>query len=442
MRVNIVYELNNREFNHCVLLQREMIRRGYDARIYNKTESMVLSNKESITIIPNSYRKGDVDYYRYVFNTRNHLVVVYPCEQINNHQLPEFFDHSPGNPVKKLPHLCWGDDYYHFIQSLGYDMTYSKITGAMHLDFCRKEFRSLFCSRSELGERFHIPAEKKWILFISDFVHGSRVMTAQLIKSGDAKKNILMAKHELEKKTCREILNWFARFLDGHEDYIVIYRKHPAEMITEETLDVIKRYEGRMYAISDLSIKEWIFNCDHIATWYSTAVVECFAADRKIMLLRPYGFTEESKMKEYSFYREFHKIRDYQDFETVVLNGGCEYPQDTIHKICGLYCTEEKPSFQKVADAIEQIASEWKIGEQERWFFCKRWFYCLRKFLPLKIVIKKLYQLLYVRLGIDLSSQSDSRYAVLELKASADNKGKVKELCVQIDEILNAQFPI
>ena len=87
MRVNIVYELNNREFNHCVLLQREMIRRGYDARIYNKTESMVLSNKESITIIPNSYRKGDVDYYRYVFNTRNHLVVVYPCEQINNHQL-------------------------------------------------------------------------------------------------------------------------------------------------------------------------------------------------------------------------------------------------------------------------------------------------------------------------------------------------------------------
>ena len=118
MRVNIVYELNNREFNHCVLLQREMIRRGYDARIYNKTESMVLSNKESITIIPNSYRKGDVDYYRYVFNTRNHLVVVYPCEQINNHQLPEFFDHSPGNPVKKLPHLCWGDDYYHFIQSL------------------------------------------------------------------------------------------------------------------------------------------------------------------------------------------------------------------------------------------------------------------------------------------------------------------------------------
>lgn len=440
MRVNIVYELNNREFNNCLLLQRELIRRGFDARIYNKTESIVLSSKESVTIIPNSYRKEDVDYYRYVFNVRNNLVVVYPCEQINNHQLPEFFDHSPSNPVKKLPHLCWGEDYYQFIKSLGFDMTYSKITGATHLDFCRREFRKLFYSKSELGELFHIPAEKKWILFISDFVHAGRAMTVQLIKSGDAKKSVLMAKHELEKKTCREILNWFARFLDGHEDYIVIYRKHPAEMITDEVLDVVKKYKGRMYAISDLSIKEWIFSCDSIAAWYSTAAVECFAAKKKIMLLRPCEFTRESKMAEYPFYLGFHKIRDYQDFESMALNGGWEYPQDTIDKICGLYSMEEKPSFQRAADAVEQIVSEWKPKEEERWFFCKRWLFCLKRLLPLKVIIKKLYQLLYVYLGIDFSSQSDSTCAVLEWKASADNKGKAKKLSVQIDEILDAEF--
>ena len=36
MQVNIVYEVNNREFNNCVLLQRELVRRGHKVNIYNK----------------------------------------------------------------------------------------------------------------------------------------------------------------------------------------------------------------------------------------------------------------------------------------------------------------------------------------------------------------------------------------------------------------------
>ena len=93
MNICIVYEMNNREFYNCVLLERALIKKGHKVKICNKTEDINLFKSYDITIIPNSYRSSDVDFYRYVFNTKNKIIVVYPCEQVTNHKLPDFYDY-------------------------------------------------------------------------------------------------------------------------------------------------------------------------------------------------------------------------------------------------------------------------------------------------------------------------------------------------------------
>ncbi len=439
MRVNIVYEVNNREFLNCLLLQREFVRRGYDARVYNKTESILFhDNSEGVTLIPNSYRKIDLDHYRYAFNTNGGIVVVYPCEQVTNHNMPVFFDSTANNPVKKLPHLCWGRDYYDYIRSLGFTNKNNTIVGAIQLDFCRREFRKLGYSRQQMAEKYSLPSEKKWILFISDFVFNSDIITEQIISSGDQPEKIIRAKHEFGKKSCSVILEWFEMFLADHDDYVVVYRKHPIELLTNEVEQFAEKNKGKFYTISDLNVREWITNCDRVVSWYSTTIVECMAVQKNMILVRPYSIDSDSGFNEYEFYKDYNKIDNYEQLCDALENDDISLSVRTKAIINELYSIEEYPTYKRIVDSIEKAIKD-KEGcscDKESHFQFKRWKYLISQMIPAKIIMKKGFQGLYNLFGCNFYVQGETKRAINEWIASANFRRNMKEYSQRIDEII------
>ncbi|WP_026513895.1 hypothetical protein [Butyrivibrio sp. LB2008] len=439
MRVNIIYEVNNREFNNCVLLQRELNRRGYDARIYNKTEDMLLGdNSNSITVIPNSYRNEDLNHYQYCFNTNGGIIIIYSCEQVTNHVLPAFFDYSDGNRVKRLPHLCWGSDYKDFISELGFNNKYNSIVGAIQLDFYRSNFKSLYRSREELAKMFELPNDKKWILFVSDFVFNSENIVEQIIKSGDQSEEIIKNKHIFGKKSCEKIMEWFDELFRENDEYIIIYRKHPIEQITKNVIDFWSSHKDKFFMISDLNIREWIINCDKVASWYSTTVIDCIAAEKDMLLLRPYEMGETSGFKDYEIYNGYCKIDSFKKMYEM-LNQKCSYPEDTKRIIDKLYSIDGKPTYIRMVDAIDMIVGDIENkAEKQRLFFFKRWFYLLKNMIPFKNLVKKIFERAYLLCGTNYTYQGESRKAINEWIATANNKKNYPMLAKKIDSCLES----
>ena len=441
MRINIVYEVNNREFFNCLLLQRELLRRGYDARIYNKTETILLDdNSKSITFLPNSYRKLDLDHYRYVFNTNGGVIVVYPCEQVTNHKMPLFFDSSADNPVKRLPHLCWGKDYYDYLRNMGYINEKNTIVGAIQLDFFKKEFVKVGYTREQLAKKYFLPIEKKWILFISDFVFNSEMITEQIINGGDWPEKVVRARYSYGKKSCKVILEWFAKFLSEHKDYIVIYRKHPVEMVTDDIKEFANNNSG-FYTVSALNVREWIVNSDRIVSWYSTTVVECMAAGKNMIVVRPFVLDSDSGFDEYDFYKDYYKITRYEELCDALMSEKNFITKNTRDLINDLYSIDDYPTYKRVADSIDDIIKDEKNCrcDLERWFQFKRWKYLLSRMIPMKIVIKKIFQGLYNMFGCNFHVESENKLAINEWIASANFKKNAHMYAQKIDEIIRVK---
>lgn len=436
MNICIVYEMNNREFNNCVLLERELLRRGHNVKICNKTEDVNFFKLFDVVMIPNSYRTSDVDGYRYIFSPGNRIMVVYPCEQVVNRFLPDFYEHTTQNKVKHLPHLCWGEDYYSWINELGYDMSCTSIVGALQLDFCRPIFREIYSERQELANHYGLDNNKKWILFISDFVLMNELRFEQYINAGALDRKTLTKRRDFEEKSKNEILSWLITFLKENNDYQVIYRKHPVEILTEEMEQIRDESPDKFFLISELNIKEWIMNCDYVTTWNSTALIECYAADVKVGLLRPYSFSEEPAMNEYAFYSHYQSITSYSEFENCIRKGLYEYNKDTIQEINQFYSILEVPTFVRIADAIEKIAMHSELIHKEKNYLLHRVSYCLCKHVYLKTATKKLFQLMYGLTGIKPRNTDKKRVAFTEWVLSVDNKKAKKKLATSIDKVI------
>lgn len=429
MKFILVYEVNNREFANMELLKRELIRRGHTVKIKNKTESMVLSFKADAMLVPNSYNKQNLDNYRYIFNSNGNPVINYPCEQLIHRTLPNFYDKSPSNPVKKMHTLCWGDEYYDFICSEGNEKTRCYITGAIQLDYCRKEFYSMYLSKHELSVEYGIHENKKWILFISDFVYVDRSYTDFFINANVTSREILENEHQFQIKSQKEILSWFDQLLSTSEEYVIIYRKHPNEIISKDIIDFQRKHFDSFYQIGELSIRNWIVICDFILNYNSTSGAECAAAGKNNAIMRPYAFTNDIKFKEQEINKNSYRITNCQELLMYLEKSiDADLARDSISEY---YSITDTPSFIRVADAIEKVAGE-SPTKPESNFFIKRWVYLFKKMVIPKILIKKIYKTLFIVFHF---SESKSR-SVGEWQKTAMNYKNEKKMAKQLDEII------
>lgn len=431
----LVYELNNREFNNLVLLSRELIRRGHEVDIFCKSETVVLKHKDGVLMLPNSYNKFDVDRYRYLFNGKNNVIVNYPCEQLINRKLPASYDFSEDNPVKHIHTLCWGKDYYDFITSIGTEKEKCHITGAIQMDFCRREFNSLLYDKKYLADEFDLPIDKKWILFISDLVYTDPGVVELLKNAGITSSDNLDKRYNFEKLVQKKILDWFEKFIDEHPGYCIIYRKHPNEVITNGVFELEKKQKRNFRVIDKYNIRNWIIASDCILNYNSTAGAECIVAHKDNAILRPIAFSAESYTKELHMNKNLLKILSYEDMESYLLSDkkqAVDYSSIQIY-----HDIRERPAFMRVADALEEIGknSENSLTIPAPWFL-KRWICILKENLIVKVLIKKAYQKLYMLLKL----KDNNSLGVGEWQKSALNRKGQKELSAKIDAILQEYY--
>lgn len=390
MKFILLYELSNREFDNLVLLKRELVKRGHTVEICSKFGSMRLKYEEFILFVPNAYRNGNIDFYRYVYYTKNNAIVVYPCEQVTNRQMPDFYDFSDNNCVKFLPTLCWGEDYYDFLKELGYKNKYTSIVGAIQLDFCRERFVNLYDDRKLIAQKFHLPLNKKWILFISDFVYSNIEMGNRFIKGRSLSETTVLSMRKYESELQEEILAWFDSFLKNNNEYIIIYRKHPVEVKNELLYSFEKKHKNQFYEISEMNIKQWIILADKVCTYNSTAIIECAAAKKECILLRPHEFPKESAIKEYPFYIGYPRVKNEDEFKRAMISNTNDFV--STEQIKYLYDVKEKFSYERVADILEKIAKEQpKMDIDLKHYQISRIKFLVKKNIIFKVWLKFLY---------------------------------------------------
>lgn len=433
MKFVLLYELSNREFDNLVLLKRELVRRGHTVEICSKFGSIKLLHEKFILFAPNAYCNEDINFYRYVYNTRDNAIVVYPCEQVINRQMPEFFDLSENNCVKYLPTFCWGRDFYDFLQELGYKNQFTTVVGPMHLDFCRERFDKLYDDREKIARKYNLPIDKKWILFISDFVFSNVDMGNRFIHEGSLSETTVIAMRRYESELQKEILGWFDTFLKNNHEYIIIYRKHPSEIKNNLLYSFEKEHKNNFFEISEMNIKQWIVISDRICTYNSTAFIECAAANKNCLLLRPQEFPQESVIKEYPFYIGYPRIKTERQFcEKITLEGERFEFTDEVRY---LYDIQENFTYERLADVLEKIAeAKYKTPFESKCYQIKRIKFLLANhILPkvyLKLVFRKLGKLIGYRTG------KESILATKEWVAAEKNIQQERVLGAKIDEII------
>lgn len=427
--------MNNREFNNLVLLSRELIRRGHEVDIFGKSETFVLKHKDGVILLPNSYNKFDVDRYRYIVNGKNNVIVHYPCEQLINRKLPSSYENSDDNPVKHLYTLCWGEDYYQFITSMGTEKNKCIITGAIQMDFCRPEFKSLLYDRNCLGNKFGLPKDKKWVLFISDLVYTDKGVVELLKNAGITSSEMLDRRHSFEEIVQRIILEWFNRFLEENPDYCIIYRKHPNEVITSAVFNLEKRLPNRFRIIDNYNIRNWILSCDCILNYNSTAGAECIVAHKDNAILRPIPFEDNGPSRELDMNKSLKKITTYEEMKSYLKSS--KRKVEDYASIKFYHDIQKKPAFMRVADALEDIGKNAinDLDIPKPWFLKRLRFELSEHLLP-KIIIKKVYQRFY----LFFKFKDDNSVGVGEWQKSAKNRKGQKILSNKIDEILKLYY--
>ena len=399
MNYTLIYELVNREYNNVLLLKTELERRGHSVEILCKDQDIRLKHKKSIVLLPNSSHEEDINAYRYNFNLKNNTLVIYPCEQVINGKLSEDFDYSEKNPLRDIPILCWGEEYHELMKSVGMNSDKLYKTGAIQLDYCRKEFQSFYAPRQEIAEKYNLPIEKKWLLFISDFTLSDDKYADMLKKSPACNSDEIIVAKAYEEEVQTIILDWFEQLLLDDEEYVIIYRKHPTEVKIKRIYEIEKKYPQRFLEISELNIKQWIAVCDKITNYNSTATIESTVFGKPVLLLRPKEFPKESGMKEYGFFKNYPHINTYQLFFERLKKSNEEDINIILNNIKQFYDIDQRPAFMRVADALEEIGHNFFMKKIGKNYTLKRILFLMRTSYMPKRMIKQLYRFYYSLTG-------------------------------------------
>lgn len=282
----IFYEHFNREIESLILIKYQLEKMGYSVVIshfsLNSYGKHVLFDKPKVVVTP--WLRDNENIYRYTRFINKPKLVNLQWEQIYSINDFEIGIASTTGLALQAKHICWGEAAKNKLISEGVIEENLKVTGAVHLDFCREEFDSYYLSRVEIAKQYNLNPHKKWVLFISSFSYATydeKSLDALLEQWGDFSEFV-----SISKKSRLELLQWVDELLKLDPNIEFIYRSHPSENIDgilEEKCKTISAFK----IIKDYSVKQWIKVSDSIITWYSTSVAEIYAMGKSFCIVRP-----------------------------------------------------------------------------------------------------------------------------------------------------------
>ena len=321
----IFYEHKNREFESIVLLKHELVKRGYTVEYWSFYEKDIkkrkkLFNNVNIAVMPSLYHDEEILNIVYGIAGKVKNIVNLRWEQIFPKATERNLDYYvyPKGKAKMGYHCCWGNKPYETLLNAGMKEDKLFITGPIHIDFVRDQFRKYYLSKDVLFEKYGIKLNKKCILFTSSFAISSlNQWELEWFFSqyeGEEKEYYKMnLEHETESRDM--IVKWLIR-LAHEKDITIVYRPHPAEAKTELIEKLTK--ENNVKVISDYNVKQWILTCDQVYTWNSTSIIEASAAGIPCAVLRPVRLEES---EEYSIYEDLPYITTYEKLSEYCDNG-------------------------------------------------------------------------------------------------------------------------
>lgn len=421
MKAYIIYEVYNREYDNCLLLQAALKYKGIEADIIYKMDILKIkpSLERRILIIPNCYNDENFKYYYYASGCGNALIINLQYEQVLSNDENSLEHHKPVGRAAYLYNLCWGENFKNFLIATGVDAKRCLLFGALQLDFLKTFFSDYWIKREILLEKYGIDNNKEVSLFISSFAYADNEFVNRAYDNEYGKdKNFSFRK--LSKDTREEIIDWFERYLAEGSNKIIIYRKHPMEKYNDRLLMLAQKYNKSFYLIDDYNIKQWIFISDRILNWYSTSAVECVVAKKSFEILRPIPI---DKKKEVVLFNGSKFITTFEEFENL-MNSSCKsfkYPFD-INLINKMYLIDSSTSFDKLSKWIKN-KSEMKLDEQyiDSNYLRNRKKYIYQRKLRIKYNIKKIYQKFYKILRFTITSKRiRAKYALEDWEFQAN----------------------
>ena len=214
----ILYEHIVREFDCNALLMAELRRRGYTVELMQLMQPKKLGyyfwRKPKVIVTSAMYDNETLNSFVYNNVGKLQKVVNLHWEEVLSKEQEDSDFYGLTQNAAKCTHICWGRAAKErIIRSVPENN--AVITGAMQLDFLLPQFRGYYKSKEALAEEFSLPADRRWLLYVSSF--SCAWMDDKEIEELDAMTDLNFdGFRAVGLRSMTATLDWFDRYLTLH----------------------------------------------------------------------------------------------------------------------------------------------------------------------------------------------------------------------------------
>lgn len=330
-----------RELDAALLLKLSLEKRGFSVLIKSIFYDYyyVCRNCEcDVLVVPYCYNNKDFLLFSHVKSKAILNLHHEQIDTINSNKL------LPVDKAKNTYHISWGSIFTKELVLCGVQKEAIFQTGSVRSDFLNDYFKGLVMSKKDLGEKYNLSADKKWVLIAGNF---SKIY---FVDENKEKPRYEISKEAI--KTYRIIMGWLKEILKSlPEDYEVIYRPHPTESFSRE-ISTLEKENRNFHFIRNENISDWVSNSDSVFVYRSTSAIDGLLSNKPTFLLRP--FVLDSKY-ELPILEKMVKINNLSSFNDAII-GKKNYLNCTLlDELFSRYDINDGKSYIKIIDAISII---------------------------------------------------------------------------------------
>ena len=353
----ILYEHIVRELDCDALLMAELENRGYSVELFQLMDRKKLKYRfwKKPKVIVTSAMYDDETLNSFVYNNvgKVNRVVNLHWEEVLSKEQEESSFYNFKDGAARCTHICWGDAAKKRLVHNGVPEKNAVVTGAIHLDFFRPEFESLFLTKEQLGEKMGIDPANPWFCYISSF--SCAQMDDQEVQELNEMTDLdFTGFKEVGARSMAVTLDWFDQLLSAEPDLQLIYRPHPSEW-ESEPLRKLQAAHPNFHVISDYTVKQWIKVSDLLGTWMSTSIAEIYYAGKSCVVIRPEPLYDDYDPVTYA---GVHAADSYEKLLDYIRHPSDEFPIDVPLLKSHYDVDPERPAYQRICDLLEEVYRE------------------------------------------------------------------------------------
>lgn len=300
-RIAIIVEVKKREMPFMSILQEVLKHKGYEVKLvpFRSLCTWRLITFRPDIVLVNGLRHEDPFFIKQVYIPKklfNAKIACYYSEQVGYYN--ESIAKGYLNPVifdNVDYHIAWGPHFAKDLMSLGVPKEKLWYIGSVQYDIDKYLKKSCETVKKELSQQYHIPFDKKWILYADNIIEAYQTEGYYEIRRRDT--------FEMVEKVAKENI-------DCH----IIFRHHPDAPATDIDLarDRFSKIEN-VSVIPDGHIFDWTCAISALIIWISTSSLQTFFMGKPV-----FGFiTSDKKNPEKYWHKDIFPT--FADAEALAL---------------------------------------------------------------------------------------------------------------------------